>query len=416
MEKQFEHTGFWFLPDCDTNKIAGVLTYSPVSGILLKLIGAFKDLELGTIWGEVDNGKQVTLCGAFMTDRSGSFTTYTQSQIRGNSLFIGVWFKDIADLRIYGAMFKCLYANTWNNHSGLNSTMTSVKPVKINVTGENPPIVLLNLTATLSCKLKTVLTKNLNRHPETTISLVEKHYFELISKTGLSFNQTVTNVFHLVNFLTLCIQNESFIQELKINFKLKGQRNIVYSTHVYFNLPSVPEFKPNIHHSNMLLPYRDLENNLEVVMQEWFAILDKVRPSLIPYTANYYSRYDYVSDKFLNMTASMEAYHRDFINPREIHFKDRVKDLLVRSKGIYKRTLKIGDLEALAKEIKDRRNDWTHSNPIIISNKNSTRIHRLTEIIKLVMACTYLQTIGVDKKILKRNVESSNTYKTFKLK
>lgn len=411
MDQQLELSGFWHQPESPELKVGGTITYSFKKGIILKLSGGFKNLNLSTLWGNVNGGKKITLQGAWISNRKGDFSKYTESTVRVNVMFIGSWINDITDLRIYSITVKCLYLNEWYNKSWLNSRRTH-NPLQVELSTSEPESVVAIITNSLTFKIKTIVTSNFSSKPDRNMSLIERHYFELKSTKYLSFEKALSLAFHALNFLIVCVQRESYIQEMKLTYKLKGNRQNLYTADIYYNLTSECEVV-DVHSSNMLLPYCSIEDNFDRIIRQWFSIHQTLLTSIIPYTANFHSKYTYVSDKFLNLTTSMEAFHRDFVDTRDVIFIRRVKDLLKSTSRVFNSQLKIRNLNTLSVEIKNERNNWTHFNPIATTNKKSLRLHKLSEFLKLVMAIAFLKEIGVNQTKIKSNIEASHSYKKF---
>ena len=72
MMNNFEYDGYWYLPDCENHKVAGILTFIADDSAILKLIGdidahdeqlmaIFEQKSHSVIWGENSDGKRITL-------------------------------------------------------------------------------------------------------------------------------------------------------------------------------------------------------------------------------------------------------------------------------------------------------------------------------------------------------------------
>lgn len=404
---EIECTGHWFLPQDDLNRIPGTLTYNIHRGIVLKLIGGFQRLDYNIVLGDIGGTKRIALYGAYVTSRKG-FNEPVEMEMTANVLFEGTWINSINDLRIYSASLKFLYSEAWFGKPGVNYTRSVNSKIGYEI--DQPPTVAVDLDTKSVLKIRSFCNTKLTSTPTPTITLTDKTYFDLIWKQGLSFQIAMKNILHLLNFFILTIQTPSYILELNLTLKLRGNRTQKYLVKAYYPQINIPETQ-KLHSSNLLISYSSIEATFPTIIKQWFNLQIQLQTSLNPYMANFHSKYSYVSDKFLNLTASLEAFHRDLMGLKRMDFIDRVKGILKQHSKTYNSKLKVKSIPNIAKEIKNRRNDWTHSNLLTSDPKESMRIHILSEFITLVMACAFLEKAGVDNKILKERILSSHRYK-----
>ena len=231
--------------------------------------------------------------------------------------------------------------------------------------------------------------------------------FETSRKTH--FDKYLSKIFHFQNFLTLVTQQSIFVKELSLFFKVADNKEL-HETKVFFQLTHIPELKEELMPFDMLLPYKDLRKNFETIIQKWYSLETKLETSLHQYTSIFYAPFSYVTDKFLNLCRAMEAYHRDFINNGTVHFIKRCEEVVRNNSNVHNSTLKIPSIPIFAKNVKNFRNDFTHSNPLTAKNKKYLKTHKLSEYLKLIMACTFLIETGIDRTVLKKNIKNSRLY------
>ena len=417
MDKPFEYKGKWYLPSQNQNEaIAGILKFQPNDGITLELIGSFKDQnELEIIWGTIESGKAVTLYNSFVTRRQYMFSNFEIATYVSNVILIGGWFDDKNDLKFYKASASYSHLDDWLNISnGFNIQHDSSK-LKTQIEYQLPKSTEISITSGFTLTINPTAKGPSRKLIQKDASIIQKIYLNFETNRKIHFDKYLANVFHFQNFLTLATQNAIFVKELSLYFKVSGDKKL-HEAKVYFQLTHISKPKEELMPFDMIIPYQDLKNNFEQIVKKWYEIKPQLETSLHQYMSVFYAPFLYVSDRFLNLCRSLEAYHRDFINDRRVYFVNRCKEVIKNNSHVYNSTLKIPSIPSFSENIKTFRNDFTHSNPLTSKQKKYLKTHKYSEYLKLIMACTFLIETGIDREILKKNIEKSRLYTHLKHK
>lgn len=408
MDKPFEYKGKWFLPSQDKKEaIGGILKFQPNKGMTLELIGCFNGHdEAEIIWGIIDSNKYITLYNSFITRQENIFSELEMSTYTINVALIGGWFDNKNDLKFYKAKVNFSHLDDWLNISSGFNIQYDRNKFKTHIEYHLPNFKKIRIDPTFSLTINPTAKGPSLKLVQKDASIVQQIYINFETSRKIHFDEYLKQIFHLQNFLTLVTQNAIYIKELSMYFKVAGESE-QHEAKIYFQLTHIPKQKEELLPFDMLLPYRDLENDFENIIKRWYNIKNEMETSLYPFTSVFYAPFLYVSDKFLNLCRSLEAYHRDFISDDNIYFVDRCKEVIKNNSQVYNSTLKIRSTLILAKNIKEFRNDFTHSNPLTSRNKKYLKTHKLSEFLTLIMTITFLVETGVNRKLLRKKMENS---------
>ncbi|MDF0716962.1 hypothetical protein PY092_12440 [Muricauda sp. 334s03] len=411
MDKPFEYKGKWFLPHQDEEEaVAGILKYRPNKGLTLELIGKFEgEDEIEIIYGVIGSGKAVTLYNSFIIKQEFMLSEMEMSTYLSNVCFIGGWFDGKSDLMFNKAKVSYAHLDDWLNISSGFNIKHDYTEFRTQIEYVLPQFKKIQVEDSFSLTINPTAKGPSRRLIQKDASIVQKIYMVFETKRKTHYDEYLKRIFHFQNFLTVATQHPIFIKELSMFFKVKGDSKR-HEAKVYFQLTHIPQQKEELFPFDMILPYREIKDDFETIIKKWFGFREQLETSLHPYTSVFYAPFLYISDKFLNLSRSLEAYHRDFINGSHVSFVDRCKKVVKSNSRIYNPTLKIVSIPIFAKNIKNFRNDFTHSNPLTSRGKKYLKTHKFSEYLKVIMAVAFLVEMGVDKKILKNKINTSRLY------
>lgn len=416
MDQYFEYKGKWFLPNDPENVISGILKFDPKEDIRLELIGAFDyDLEkIDVIWGIII-GKDVTLYNCFEIKRENIGGNLELGTYACNFVLVGAHFKDKQDIKFNKSKISYSHLDDWLNISSgfkigydRKNYKTSIEytlpdPIDVQLTPE------LKLTLNITAKLPT--RKMVQK--EATIRQTTFANFE--SKRKRTFDNVLGNAFHFQNFLTILTQKPIYIKEFFGYFKI-GNKKKLHEVQIFFHVSHIPKYDKELLPIDMLIPYHSLSSKFDAVIKLWFDKQTLFGPICSPFFSNYYAPFLYTSDKFLNLARSLEAFHRDTVR-RIACFKTRMLEIFKKYSKAYNSTLQIKSKPKLAEKVKKYRNDFTHSNPILIGkDKRYLDTYYIAEKLKLIATCAILNEHGITLKELKTFIDNSRLYTHYRHK
>lgn len=425
MTEPFEYKGIFWLPNKPNEQIHGILKYEPENGTTLDLIGAFNRQEdkFDFILGFTENGKSVTLYNSFEIQRGFSLPGMDTSKIFANFAIIGSEHLDtLPKLKFQKATIYLKHLDEWVNKregfkidqnwkekevtinyklpEGVETKIGNKFKLTINPTAKGPSLNIVQKEAKITQRINCVFGYNRKK----------------------SFNEILADISHFEQFLTLCSQRPTHpIEFYLLNKDEEGKFTKRFD--VYHQIKIDKETKKDLTPFDFLVQFKPIEKSFDTIINKWYSSQAVLETCYIPFFNNYYGRHLYTSDKFLNVCRALEAFHRDtvgVIDPttrREYHYKKRVKEVFDSVSSCFNFLLKIRNKDKFAEKIKNYRNDFTHSNPILLDrNKKYLETHYLTEKLTIIMSCAILHYQGLTKKEIKQRMTDTSLYTHIKYK
>lgn len=425
MIESFENKGVWWLPNKPEEIIHGIIKHTAEDGIKLDLIGAFQRQQdkFDLILGFTENGKHVTLYNSYEIQRGFSMPGMDTSKISSNFAIVGSEHLDtISKLKFQKAVIYLKHLDEWVNKSegfyidqkreekevtikyklpkSIETSVGSKFKLTINPTVKGPGWNIVQKEAKITQRINCIFSYNRIK----------------------SFDSILEDVSHFEQFLTLCSQKPTHpIEYYLLNKNAEGKFTKRFD--VYHQITIDHSIKKDLTPHEFLVQFKTIESSFTAIINKWYSSQIPLETCYIPFFNNYYGRQLYTSDKFLNMCRALEAFHRDtigVIDPttrKEYHYKKRVVEVIDNVSSCFNFLLKIRDKNKFAEKIKTYRNDFTHSNPILLDrNKKYLETHYLTEKLTIIMSCAILHYQGLTKKEIKQLLTDTSLYTHIKYK
>jgi hypothetical protein len=333
--------GLWWLPGHDNNKVAGFLTYDLQRGGNLRLIGALIEwdevaprspIEGGTrieyteasievagtyarILGEAE-GKYYTLEDCFEVHRAGGFfgsRTYRQ-EIHVNRIFTNVHFNegetaggDFVSLSLEGL-------TRWVGRSGVRGTRTLQAPTdepKFSLAGHQLPEEVVNVRAFGKLRLR--------HHIDLDVD-VPSHVIAQEFSFGVDFSKIASAedlldvVSDLQDLVSIGTGRTAAFYKLTL-FHPDLSRQLPDGRHIDDPIEFLARWSAVPSNESKSLQYHDMFFSLQDFggmpqVGKWLAVARKHRATLGRVMASRYERGMYMSDRYLNRLASLEAFDR----------------------------------------------------------------------------------------------------------
>lgn len=407
MRDTFLLKGEFYLPSEPDLKIFGTLSYDRKEGTYLDLFGSFnqEDDEEEIIWGELENGKGVTLFNSFIVHKK--FTNFEQDKYYSNFLFVNIHFDSKRDIKFNRLSVRYSHLDEWLNlRKGFDIDY---------ITDKNGVKIEYKLPAPISYKVDDLEIKiNLTaKGPSTklvqkSVSITQKAFISFQTSRKRQFEKISDDINHFKNLLSLSIQKPIDYTELTGYLRIGSEKKMHEC--IILTKGNAKSEENEILPSHMLMPYQKVAKNFEVILTNWYSKKSKLETTLIPHMSVYRNVQIYESDKFLNLARAMEAFHRDFIKSKATN-KQRYQEAIKSLSYSYNWLLKIRSIPKMAKMMKDYRNDLTHSNPVQIDlMKKYLKLYHLSENLKIINTCLIFNQLGLTKKEIKNLLDSSLLY------
>lgn len=419
MVERFEYKGAFWLPENPNEHVYGILKYSPENGVNLDLIGAFprQSDKFDLILGFTENGKFVTLYNSFETNRSFGMPGIETCKIYSNFAIIGSeHLSKLSSLKFQKATIYLKYLDEWVNKREGFRIQESQKEKTVTINYKLPKSIETNIANRFKLTINATA-----KGPGLNIIQKEAKITQRINcilsyHRKKSFNNILEDINHFEQFLTLCSQRPTHPTEYYLLNKDKDGR-FTKRFDVYHQIRIDETAKKDLTPYDFLVQFKSIEATFDRIINNWFTSQSKLETCYTPYFNNYYGAQLNTSDKFLNICRALEAFHRDTvgnIDPstrKEYHYKKRVVEVFDNVNNCFNFLLKIRDKNKFADKIKNYRNDFTHSNPILLNrNKKYLETHYLTEKLTIILTCAILHYQGLTKKEIKQRVTDTSLY------
>lgn len=307
--ENFEIKGFWWLPENQNKKIPGILKFSAGKKICLNLMGSFHESLIDwikiiqcpdIILGESEVGTRITLLQTSeikMKAVSSALSNKQLSSFDCKNILIGAYFSKVDDIKFKNMKVDLTYLTDWLNPLPFKCepNFSSCKYVA----PENHTMKLENIDTNLSivCSARGSISF------DTVFMGIESFFIiePMESKDLNWFNNFLKN---LGNFLTLIIGSPVYPR--KIRAKSSHDEHI----ELYFVVQD-PVFREKLHFSQMMIPYNDIKDYLDIVLDNWFKEFDVLGPIYELFLGTYYEAHRlYPHFYFLSLIQGIEGFHR----------------------------------------------------------------------------------------------------------
>ena len=409
MNDDFQLKGEFYLPSNITLKVFGTLSYIEFQGTYLDLFGSFgKNVdEEEIIWGKLENGKIVTLYNSFIVYKKIGSTELDKYYC--NFLFLDIFFKSKKDIQFNKVSVRYSYLDEWINIRAFKiEQLTDVKyGFKIEYTLPSSiefKVDKLNIAFSFSSNGPSL------NYVQKEAKISQKSHVVFKTAKKRQFDEISDDINHFKNLLILAIQRPVHYKEL-IGYLNIDKKNNLQKCKILVKKTFQKEEK-QILPPNMLLPYRQIEDRFQNFITKWYRNKKKLETTLIPHMSVYRDTTLYESDKFLNLTRALEAFHRDFIDKKyNNNNKTRYVESIRSLSYSYNWLLKIKSIPDFSKKMVQYRNDLTHSNPLQTElMKKYLSLFHISEKLKIINTCLVFHEMGISKKELKDLLKNTGLY------
>lgn len=419
MTENFQYKGLWFLPSDVTTKVAGTIRFEVKKGLTLDLIGSFssKSKTKELIWGILEDGKYVTLFNNFEIFRSFNLPGFEIANYTSTFLLIGAHFTSKRDISFNKITVHYSHSDEWLNiNSGFTKIDTDPENYKISIEYKLPNPIDVQLNGNTKLSVNLVATPPARKAVQRDVIIRQKAFISFKYKRKESFDKVLEDTFHFQNFLTLCLQRPAYHKEVIGHLKIKGIEGFT-KIKIFFQVNHLPEIEKELHPIDILVQYKRIAPKFAHVIKSWYDKKNTLETATDPFFSTYYNPYLYTTDKFLNLARSIEAFHRDtvgIIDPatgKDYFFKKRAIEVFDSFSKQFNPTLKIRNKNKFIDTIKNYRNDYTHSNPILSSkDKRYLELHYISEKIQIIMTCALLYEHQLEKNEIKTCIDNTSLY------
>jgi len=462
---EIEYRGIWWLPNDDSNKVAGVLSFGEHRGrAILSLIGGFNNMQnllatqiIPLILGFSSDGKQITLCECGISGTKLSFPGFPTEKYDVQKAFIGVHFNTKDDIKFRSVAVLYSNASEWVGLSGITFSLPS-EDQKFSL--QYSPKKVLEVNIDENCKIE-ILHRATGQPPKHCIDMTEagikeKVYFQIITLEDQAFDWFLKKIALLSNFLTLGIGSPVF--PLSIDgttdqaITMMGAKKHYEQVSIFFIMAEHTQLLRHQTWDKMFFALGHIAKDFEMMIKKWFEKSDLLEPVYDLYCGTLYNSAMYVQHEFLSLIQALETYHRriyggEYVDGEsfqpiyqsmegaipsgvESDFKDSLKAKLKYGNefSLRKRLKQITDKHAILigylinnssefiTQIVDTRNYLTHYSTELESRaKKGYELYVLSQKIKFLIEICFLTELGLAEENIKKRLIEDQRYNYIKV-
>lgn len=315
--QEFEYRGVWWVPGFPKNQVAGILKFHPVNGTTLELIGgdfieAFQSEDsrithisgtytLDMVCGYTNKGRRISLHKCRNIGNTWA-TNYISSKLNAQTVFIGAHFNSSEELKFNKIRVRYSNLEEWLGMNGI--IRESNNPGNIDYIIPDLVVVEIN-------NFKVNFTSRLKQEKSTIFEVNMKHvnFVEILSDQPVEFSAFRDDfIFPLRNFFSLAVRDAVYPTDISAEMYTEetGKQEIV---EVFFSNRDKRQEKVKdwVH---IFFDYQDIGDDLQIYLQNWFEINNKLQVVMDLYFSAYYISAMYIHVRILTLTQALEAYHR----------------------------------------------------------------------------------------------------------
>lgn len=456
--ESFQYYGYWWIPENIDNKIAGILNFDSDNGAKLDLLGTFEKstslmdtLKRNFILGITQEGKRITLYKCLINDAKISIPGLNTSSYSAEFVFVGAHFLSEEDIIFDKVDVNLQYSEKWANLSGFdikekfdNEESPKLFTIEYNI----PKIINVHLYNGTNISIQLMLTGS---YGSNNVNLMEKLIFSINPDKPQGINSYIFDIFYKLEcFLTLAIGEPVYPMIIRAWIHSKKEKNNNRSTDVliYYLTGNKNSDSKKINLFNIIFSLRDIKDNLEIYLNNWFKKFEYLKPVYELYFSIMYNYNGFLESEFLTLIQAIESYHRrtmsgiyltelefeqvynilidsipkDLCNDVKIAFKEKLKylnefSLRNRLKDLYNKykdilDLFINDPKKFINYIVNTRNYLTHYDKNL-ERKALKDQHLIycTEQLKVLLQIIFLSELGFSQELIKNIISINNRYK-----
>ena len=336
IKEEFKKSGYFWLPSDPQRIIPGTLTITDGGNIDLELFGVFdnnfdNNYKLERIIGDIEDHGLVTLDDCFEKNKRIS-SGISKSYISVNNALIGVAYDDKELVLLNTFRFSIEGIDEWVGLSGI--TVENQEKGITSITYSPPEKVLLNVNNGM--KLWVTFSYTRPGLPITTeAKITQKTYFKLESEQEIPLKDFKSAAYKITTLLGFAIDKTVCIEKVSVTSNARRQdighgKTMPVPILLYYASVPYTKIEPKIYRHRMLFRFKEIREDAQRIINNWFDAYDKIAPALELYFSAKTGAHKYLESQFLALAQGLETYHRRTSNEKlmdEAVFKELTENL-----------------------------------------------------------------------------------------
>ena len=329
MNKEFNITGYFWLPTNPDNKVPGNLNYSFVDGITIALMGSFegtkalfdtilnqKEKEYDIIHGQVSNGKNITVCNAFTRNKKWNSIgngIQIETEIIGNALYIGFLFNNLEDIGFNKISLSYTHLEKWVKKVNFKVNWNDERK-KCRIEYQLPDPIEANIDSDYRLKIAFGYSSSFPSFVQEEPIIKENLKLIIESKEGKkNISEYTKIIYQLGNFLRLAcrvsihpLSLKGFTESHKLNV---DNKEYLEPIEIYFYPVKQSHKNKKVSEHDFLFTLPTLSENLDKYLCNWFADFESYKPIYDLFFRAAFNSNIPLEDKFLILIKVIEVFN-----------------------------------------------------------------------------------------------------------
>lgn len=329
-EESFDIIGEWWLPETPNVKVSGALKFS-IQSTYLELNGSFEPTQGLTtpsdreiIHGLGRKGEKITLNKCYFTQLEGNLGSANVTYVI-QTFFVGSYFQNEDEIKFSKINVKFSKLNTWIQTHGFKSEIERPSTYVHKYT--SPQNITVKIDEQLSFSIVFGFSTTIEHEPKKRRLMEQDVSINLFVDEELDLLKFWKIVHHLRHFISLGILAPENVAAL-IGFTNRfthqvGQQQEMDEIKIYWSKGNSPN-NSYVNLTNMMFSFEQIQNNFENYIKKWFELRETLGIVANLYFGTLYNPQSYINEKFFNIVASLESFHRIYRDDKtwsEEHFE-----------------------------------------------------------------------------------------------
>lgn len=335
-------SGYWWLPEKESEETAGTLTIGETGSITLELFGSMEpDIvsrfeegirEYETILGITENGKQITLSKCYRKTISEHFPGFPREIIKSKLALIGHHIPTRADLEFNRIIFSNPDLTEW-----IKTPATTVrvdlhnKTVDIAFRPVDEESFRIDDNTTLKTEHHYNIPTGANRHIETKIT--EKVFFSISTNQKKDIFELFNIAHKINNFVSFATCASLPISALALSSnEITVDEDKNKPKRLEFYIESLPNklTRKKYDEDGVLFNFPSIRGKFEKIIKHWLMRYEEISPCFHLFFSTIHNSL-YLDQKFLHLIQGLETLHRRIYGGEQVpedEYKKKIDAIL----------------------------------------------------------------------------------------
>ncbi len=417
LDTEFEHKGYFWLPENPEEQLAGFLKFSQAEGVVLDLFGYFDKYvnpyskESNIILGITFCGKKITLHNCFEHSRSMGMPGFASSSVSSINLFIGDHFKTVEDLCFSKLCISYKEINEWLDISGFEKPIYDSINKELSIKYKKPSDIIFEVKDNWNLLVqfnyfapvqyfRPVEKFEIRQAPVIVFKPLQIANFKEFNKQLHVFNSLISTCYF------------SYPQIESIEYYITDEDNPESTKKIewyYRHGINYDKFRKHKSRHDFLVTYSDIEGNSKIILKNWYCLYEQASETINTLTEELMHRNNNIEFRFLGLTQALESFHQR-MKGGKVSFIDRIEGVIENLPPKIQKGVLLGQND-FSKKIRRNRNYLTHHDEKLKNGAASLgELFQITERLKIILITSILKETGIEDSDLEKIIISKGVF------